>query len=98
MFIHLGGDVIIPKKEIVAIINVNTRRSAATAEFLGLARSEKKLELIAEKGKEKSFVLTRERIFLSPISSATLKKRAEAKTQGELARLVGKVIILSRKK
>ncbi|WP_084413172.1 extracellular matrix regulator RemB [Desulfovirgula thermocuniculi] len=95
MFIHLGGDVIIPKKDIVAIISAQACRSAATAEFLGLARSEKKLELIGERGKEKSFVLTREKVFLSPISCATLKKRAEAETWGELARLVGKVIIVA---
>lgn len=95
VFIHLGGDVIIPKKDVVAIISAQARRAAATAEFLGLARSEKKLELIGERGKEKSLVLTGEKVFLSPISCATLKKRAEAETWSELARIVGKMFIIA---
>ncbi|MGB9803829.1 extracellular matrix regulator RemB [Desulfofundulus sp.] len=76
MFLHLGGDVIIPKKDIIAILNFRARNSAITREFLELARGEKSIHVIAEKGKEKSFVLTREQVFVSPISCSTLKKRA----------------------
>jgi hypothetical protein len=41
-----------------------------------LARSEKIVQVIADKGKEKSIVLTSNRIYVSPISCSTLKKRA----------------------
>lgn len=77
MFLHLGGDVIIPKKDVIAILNVRAENSPITKEFLEIARGEKTVRIIAKKGKEKSFVLTREQIFVSPISCSTLKKRAE---------------------
>ncbi|MDQ0284913.1 hypothetical protein J2Z49_000003 [Desulfofundulus luciae] len=78
MFVHLGGDVIIPKKDVIAILNVRAQHSPITQEFLEIARGEKTIQIIAEKGKEKSYVLTREQIYVSPISCSTLKKRAEA--------------------
>ncbi|RKO65507.1 extracellular matrix regulator RemB [Desulfofundulus salinus] len=78
MFLHLGGDVIIPKKDVIAILNVRAQNSPITREFLEIVRSEKTVQIIAEKGKEKSYVLTREQIYVSPISCSTLKKRAEA--------------------
>ncbi|WP_027355972.1 extracellular matrix regulator RemB [Desulfofundulus thermocisternus] len=76
MFLHLGNDVVIPKRDIVAILNVRVENSPVNREFMELARSEKIVQVIADKGKEKSIVLTSNRIYVSPISCSTLKKRA----------------------
>ncbi|MCL6557300.1 MAG: DUF370 domain-containing protein [Firmicutes bacterium] len=77
MFLHLGGDVIIPMKDVIAILNVRAQHSPITQEFLEIARGEKTVHVVAERGKEKSFILTRKQVFVSPISCSTLKKRAE---------------------
>lgn len=75
MFLHVGGDVMVAKKDIIAVINAETRRSAITREFFDVARDEGFLVQITRKGKEKSYVLTGREIYISPISCSTLKKR-----------------------
>ena len=75
MFIHLGGEVIVPKEDIVCIMNCSLI-SKATREFLQLAEDDKFVQRISDKGREKSFIVTSGKIYFSPISSFTLKKRA----------------------
>jgi len=78
MFLHLGGDVIISKSDVIAIIDLrNIHRSEATREFLQVAEEEGFVIKITEKGNEKSFILSTKNVYLSPISATTLKKRAE---------------------
>ena len=76
MFLHLGKDVIIPKKDIVAILDIRSQSSAITREFLDTARDEGFIVNVSELGKEKTYVITGNEIYLSPISCTTLKKRA----------------------
>jgi hypothetical protein len=77
MFIHLGGDVIVPKEEIVCIMNWSLiSKAEATREFIQLAEDDKFIQRISHKGREKSFIVTSGKIYFSPISSVTLKKRA----------------------
>lgn len=76
MFLHLGGDVIVPKKDIVAILDIRSKSSAITSEFLNTAGDEGFIVNISEPGKEKTCVITGNEIYLSPISCTTLKKRA----------------------
>jgi len=76
MFLHLGGDVIVPKKDIVAILDIRSRSSAITREFLKTAVEEGFIVNTAEPGKEKTYVITSNEIYYSPISCTTLKKRA----------------------
>lgn len=76
MFLHLGSNVIISKEEIVAILNLDTtRRSTVNNEFLKSIQMDGRVRNIAEPGKEKTFVLTSDWGFLSPISAATLYRR-----------------------
>jgi hypothetical protein len=76
MFIHLGGDTIIRVSEIVAIFDLATERtSKISKKFLEQAASAEKIILI-DQDEVKSFVLTENKIYYSPISSTTLKKRA----------------------
>jgi len=77
MFLHLGGEVSVPKKEIMGIFDYETvRRSNITKEFLELAQNDKNIVEIAPNQPVKSFIITNSKVFLSPISSTTLQKRA----------------------
>jgi len=76
MFLHVGGDVEISMKRVIAILDARSSKTGeATREFLAMAYGQKRLVDIAD-GKMKSFVLTEKEIYLSPISSLTLMKRA----------------------
>lgn len=75
MFLHVGGDFVVPAGDVIAIIDANLAEiSPVTREFIELAKSEKKITDIT-KGNPKSYVLTDDRIIVSPISSLTLQKR-----------------------
>jgi len=79
MFLHLGGDIVIPSKNIIAIFDIDsTTISKDTKEFLSVAEEEGFIETISNEI-PKSFIVTetdkKSKIYLSPISSVTLQKR-----------------------
>ncbi|NPV42549.1 MAG: DUF370 domain-containing protein [Firmicutes bacterium] len=76
MFIHLGGDTIVPTKEVIAIIDMKmAKESKSTLEFLQIAEDEGFVTNIAG-DRPKSFVITTKQVYLTPISSTTLQRRA----------------------
>ena len=76
MFIHLGGDTLVSSKMIVAIINAeNALNANTTKDFLKRAQ-EKGMVKKLDNENFKSIIITEKNIYLSPISSLTLKKRA----------------------
>ncbi len=80
-YLHLGGDVIIPAKNIIAIFEMETSTiSKDTREFLKISEDEGFVETISSE-LPKSFVITynekNTKIYVSPISSVTLQKRVE---------------------
>lgn len=80
MFLHIGGDVVIPVKNIIAIMDIETTTiSRDTKEFLKIAEEEGFVESISF-DLPKSFIITetdkKSKIYLSPISSVTLQKRS----------------------
>lgn len=80
MFLHLGGDVVIPMKNVIAILDIETTTlSRDTREFLKIAEEEGFIKAISD-DLPKTFVITemdkKSKIYLSPISSVTLQKRA----------------------
>ncbi|WP_066634184.1 extracellular matrix regulator RemB [Desulfolucanica intricata] len=77
MFLHLGGDVVVAKKDVIMILDARTKKSPFVKEFLEIAEDEGFIKLISEKEKEKSLIITTKEVFLSPISCTTLKKRSE---------------------
>ena len=81
MFLHLGADTVIPLREIVAITDMKTAKYAVNLEFLKRMKEDKRVRDISE-GSPKSFVVTEKNVFLSAISAATLKKRAELSPDG----------------
>ncbi|HAA09419.1 MAG: extracellular matrix regulator RemB [Syntrophomonadaceae bacterium] len=76
MYIHLGNNYIIYSQNIIAILNLDPPIAEDIQDIMEIARSEKKLVNISEKGKDKSLVICDDKVYLSPISSHTLFKRA----------------------
>lgn len=80
MFLHLGGDVVVSLKDVIAIMDLETTTiSKISKEFLSVAEEEGFIINISE-DLPKSFVITevdkKSKIYVSPISSITLYKRA----------------------
>jgi len=76
MFIHLGGEKIIRASELIGIFDLSIEKtSKITKQFTSHATKDKKVEIIGEE-ECKSLVVTLEKVYYSPISSTTLKKRA----------------------
>jgi hypothetical protein len=80
MFLHIGGEVVIPEKNIIAILDIDsTTISKDTKTFLKIAEEEGFIVSISA-DLPKSFIITetdkKSKIYLSPISSLTLQKRS----------------------
>ncbi|CAI6079378.1 hypothetical protein PAECIP112173_02648 [Paenibacillus sp. JJ-100] len=76
MYIHLGGEKIIRSSELVAIFDISIEKSSKISkQYVSHAEQEKAVEHIGEE-EAKSIVVTKNIVYYSPISSATLKKRA----------------------
>lgn len=80
MFLHIGGDVVIPMRNVIAILDIETTTlSRDTKEFLKIAEEEGFVESISN-DLPKTFIITevdkKSKIYLSPISSVTLQKRS----------------------
>ncbi|MGE5380962.1 MAG: extracellular matrix regulator RemB [Methylocystaceae bacterium] len=79
MFLHLGNDYLVSTSDIVAIINLDIDHplDRVTKDIIELGIAERKLQRIGGIGKEKSLIITNDKIYLSPISSTTLQKRGQ---------------------
>lgn len=80
MYVHLGGDTVVLQKDIVAIFDLElTSISKITREFLHVAEEEGFVVNVSE-DLPKSYIVTEHdnesRVYISPISAATLLKRA----------------------
>ena len=75
MFIHLGADVTISAKKVIAMLDARRAKTGATLEFLTYMEEQGKLIRIEDK-EVKSYVITDDCVYISPISATTLKKRA----------------------
>ncbi len=82
MFLHLGSDVVVNLSDVIAILDLDvTSTSKITREFLAVAEDEGFIVNVSEDDLPKSFVITeidkKSRVFVSPISTSTLLKRAK---------------------
>ena len=76
MYIHLGGEKVIFSSELVAIFDISVEKSSKVSkQFVSNALEGKNLMRIGEEV-AKSIVVTKNMVYYSPISSATLKKKA----------------------
>lgn len=81
MFLHIGGEYVIPVKNIIAIMDLETTSiSKDTREFLKVAEEEGFVKGVTDEI-PKSYIITefnkKSEIYLSAISSVTLQKRAK---------------------
>jgi hypothetical protein len=84
LFIHLGGDVIIRSKDIIAILNCDVKeQSQITSTYLKEEEKRKK-KIVISTDYIKSIVLTNEEVYYSPVSSLTLNRRAQGKALMDL--------------
>lgn len=75
MFLHIGAQVSISLKDLVAIMDMDTlRKSALAPEFMSRAKASS--TLVSVDGQEpRSAVITSSGVYLSSISLPTLKRR-----------------------
>lgn len=73
---HLGGDNVIPLKKVIAVIDFRETADKDNTNFL---REMNDLEKVIDisYGNPKSLIITNDYVYISGISSTTLKKRAE---------------------
>lgn len=75
MFLHIGKGYLIPIKEVIAILNIRTLGKINFGEINKFVGKPKQLKEISRK--KKSLIITDKTIYVSPISSITLKSRGE---------------------
>ncbi len=76
MFIHIGGDIVVKSKDVIAILGVN-QLEFQNDELPVFENSSEHHQLVKiTSNKFKSIIITPDKIYYSPISSLTLKKRA----------------------
>lgn len=76
MYVHLGNNRIISGDRVIAIVNIEKNISYDLQDFIENSALDKKLINISKKDKKKALVICDEGVYLSPISSNTLYKRA----------------------
>jgi regulator of extracellular matrix RemA (YlzA/DUF370 family) len=76
MYIHLGNDVLVSFSNLISIINIEKQMTKETKAIIDIAELKKKLVMIGREDKNKSLVICKDKVFISPISSSTLFKRA----------------------
>jgi hypothetical protein len=74
MYIHIGEDINIRAKDIISILDKDSANSSALVEEFISHRKEKVVNL--SKNPFKSIIITCDNVYLSPISSGTLRKRS----------------------
>ena len=78
MYLHVGEDTLVNTKEIIAIIDKEIMKTSTDMEEFVSHQMEHVLNL--SKGPYKSVVITFNKIYYSPFSSGTLKKRSQELT------------------
>lgn len=77
MYLHLGENTLIKDTEIIGIFDIDTSTiNKATRDYLTKAEKEKRV-IYVNYDLPKSFIVTDKNIFVSPINTSTLNKRAK---------------------
>lgn len=78
MYFHIGGESSVSDKFIVGIFDFEslTAASSLAVEFIRRAESEGRVEIVSTE-MPRSYVVTLDRIYLTPISVTTLRRRLE---------------------
>ena len=77
MYLHLGSDCMVKNSDIIAIFNLRNPQSTIYRDYVEKYGNLYEIVDIAEQEAYASCILTQKVIYLSAISSVTLKKRLE---------------------
>ncbi|RSD22279.1 extracellular matrix regulator RemB [Mesobacillus subterraneus] len=75
MYLHVGEEVLVRTKDIIAILDIESSSASPFMEEF-ITRQDKEIIHLA-KGTVKSIVVTGNHIYYSPLASGTLKKRSQ---------------------
>lgn len=76
MYVHIGGEVVVRSTEIIAIFDISIGESSKVSQQF-ILHAEQNNQLIRVSDEEiKSLVVVRNKVYYSPISSSTLKRRS----------------------
>ena len=76
MYLHIGGDTMISSEEIIGIFDMDTSTvNKATRDYLAKAEKEKRV-IYVNFDLPKSFIVTDSGVYVSPLNTSTLNKRA----------------------
>lgn len=75
LYIHLGDNFVVPSKEVVMILDRHSSQDSAIVDEFFQKQKERIVQLA--NGEAKSIIVTVNKIYFSPLSSSTLKKRAQ---------------------
>ena len=77
MYLHIGEDTVIRDRDIIVIFDMDTSTvNKATRDYLKKAEQEKRVVYV-NYDLPKCFVVTDKKVFISPINTSTLSKRAK---------------------
>jgi len=76
MYVHIGGECTVSDKSIVGIFDFDgtTQDNSETRSYLQRAEADDRVEIVSP-DIPRSFVVTADRIYITPISTATLRRR-----------------------
>ncbi len=85
MFLHLGSDVVVSRKDVIAIFDLDgTSISKKTREFLDISQKKGIVVDVSKFDLPKSFILCQNKkdvyLYISPLSASTILKRANDKS------------------
>lgn len=77
MYLHIGENTVIRDRDIIGIFDMDTSTvNKATRDYLKKAEQEKRVVYV-NYDLPKCFVVTDKKVFISPINTSTLSKRAK---------------------
>lgn len=78
MYLHIGEDTLIKDKEIIGIFDMDTSTvNKATRDYLKKEETDKRV-IYVNYDLPKCFVVTDDKVYVSPINTGTLNKRAKS--------------------
>lgn len=86
MYVHIGGDYQVPARTILSILDIDQESTLEAGSInqllLQQAERENRVEMVAV-DVPRSLIITLERLYLSPIAAATLRKRLKEVDYGK---------------
>lgn len=74
MYVHVGEEVLVRSKEIIAVINKDSYDTTSEMEEIQQLYGNKLFDVA--KGSYKSIIVTENKVYLSPFASGTILKRS----------------------